>query len=130
MLRHLRGALTLACGVAQAFAGPARRPTIAAAAPMRFDGGARDRRTFAGRTAASGFPRSAISPLIPRASSRRLRKDPNVHGAVLALDSDGGSVLGTLALGRAIRTLDMVTTIGKTVTLPDPERRAPRRARA
>ena len=30
------------------------------------------------------------------------------------LDSDGGSVLGTLALGRAIRSLDMITTIGKT----------------
>ena len=41
-------------------------------------------------------------------------RDPNIRGAVLVLDSDGGSVLGTLALGRAIRNLDMVTTIGKT----------------
>jgi hypothetical protein len=45
-------------------------------------------------------------------------KDPNVRGAVLVLDSDGGSVLGTLALGRAIRSLDMITTVGKTVALP------------
>jgi hypothetical protein len=45
-------------------------------------------------------------------------KDPNTRGAVLVLDSDGGSVLGTLALGRAIRSLDMITTIGKTVPLP------------
>jgi len=45
-------------------------------------------------------------------------KDPNVRGAVLVLDSDGGSVLGTLALGRAIRNLGMVTTIGKTTLLP------------
>jgi hypothetical protein len=34
------------------------------------------------------------------------------------LDSDGGSVLGTLALGRMIRRLDIVTTIGKTTSLP------------
>ena len=34
------------------------------------------------------------------------------------LDSDGGSVFGTLALGRMIRSLDMVTTIGKTTVLP------------
>jgi hypothetical protein len=43
--------------------------------------------------------------------------DPNVRGAVLVLDSDGGSVLGTLALGRAIRKLGMITTIGKTMPL-------------
>jgi hypothetical protein len=45
-------------------------------------------------------------------------KDPNTRGAVLVLDSDGGSVLGTLALGRAIRSLGMITTIGKTTALP------------
>jgi hypothetical protein len=46
---------------------------------------------------------------------------------VLVLDSDGGSVLGTLALGRAIRSLDMITTIGKSSALPpaaDGSRRA------
>ena len=45
-------------------------------------------------------------------------RDPNVPGAVLVLDSDGGSVLGTLALGRAIRNLGMITTIGRTTVLP------------
>jgi hypothetical protein len=45
-------------------------------------------------------------------------KDPNTRGAVLVLDSDGGSVLGTLALGRAIRGLGMITTIGRTTPLP------------
>lgn len=54
-------------------------------------------------------------------------KDPNTRGAVLVLDSDGGSVLGTLALGRAIRTLGMITTIGKTTALP-PSRDGDRRA--
>ena len=52
-------------------------------------------------------------------------QDPNVRGAVIVFDSDGGSVLGAIALGRAIRRLDMVTTVGRT-TVPrnDAEHRA------
>jgi hypothetical protein len=44
-------------------------------------------------------------------------KQHNLKGAMMALDSDGGSVLGALALGRAIRALGMSTTVGKTVDL-------------
>jgi hypothetical protein len=40
-----------------------------------------------------------------------------LKGTTIALDSDGGSVLGALALGRAIRGLGMTTTVGKTVDL-------------
>jgi hypothetical protein len=42
----------------------------------------------------------------------------DIRGAVLVLDSDGGSVLGTIALGRIIRRLEMITTVGKTTPLP------------
>ena len=45
-------------------------------------------------------------------------REHDVRGAVLVLDSDGGSVLGTLALGRAIRGFDMVTTIGRARAVP------------
>src|SRR5215510_13962523 len=41
-----------------------------------------------------------------------------VHGAVMALDSGGGSVLGTLELGRIVRRLEIMTTVGRTVLLP------------
>lgn len=54
-------------------------------------------------------------------------KSRNVRGATLVLDSDGGSVLGALALGRIVRKLGMTTTVGKTVDLPtagNGERRA------
>jgi hypothetical protein len=52
-------------------------------------------------------------------------QDPKVRGAVIVFDSDGGSVLGAIALGRAIRRLDMTTTVGKTSVLRyDAERRA------
>jgi hypothetical protein len=42
----------------------------------------------------------------------------DVRGATLVLDSGGGSVLAALALGRAVRRLDMTTTVGRTVELP------------
>ena len=45
-------------------------------------------------------------------------KSRNIAAPTLVLDSDGGSVLGALALGRAIRKLGMITTVGKTVDLP------------
>ena len=45
-------------------------------------------------------------------------KNRNIRGATLVLDSDGGSVLGALALGRAVRKLGMITTVGKTIELP------------
>jgi hypothetical protein len=44
-------------------------------------------------------------------------KTRNLQGTTIALDSDGGSVLGALSLGRAIRRLGMITTVGRTVDL-------------
>jgi hypothetical protein len=40
----------------------------------------------------------------------------DIRGVTIALDSDGGSVLGALALGRAIRALEMTTTVGRPVS--------------
>ena len=53
----------------------------------------------------------------PREFEAFARKS-DLRGAVLVLDSDGGSVLGTLELGRLIRKLNMVTTVGRTHVLP------------
>lgn len=41
----------------------------------------------------------------------------DLRGATLVLESGGGSVLGALALGRAIRRLDITTTVGSTIEL-------------
>jgi len=41
----------------------------------------------------------------------------NPSNAVVVLDSDGGSVLGAIALGREIRRLALTTTVGRTVDL-------------
>ena len=44
-------------------------------------------------------------------------KDRDVTGATLVLDSSGGSVLGTMSLGRSIRRLGINTTVGKLTRL-------------
>jgi hypothetical protein len=47
----------------------------------------------------------------------RFAQDNNIQSATLVLDSVGGSVAAALALGRAIRRLDMTTMVGKTIEL-------------
>ena len=127
MLRLLGSAFALACGIAQAFAASPTMPDDSGSAPMRFewrregpaDACAPNCRVW---ISAVGY----ITSDTPR-EFESFAKDPNARGAVLVLDSDGGSVLGTLALGRAIRGLDMITTIGKITLLPaaaDGDRRA------
>jgi len=39
----------------------------------------------------------------------------DVRGATLVLDSEGGSVVGAIELGRVVRRLEMNTTVGKSV---------------
>jgi hypothetical protein len=127
MLRLLGSAFALACGIAQAFAASPPVPDDSGSAPMRFEWRREGPADICAPNcrvwiSAVGY----ITADTPR-EFESFAKDPNVRGAVLVLDSDGGSVLGTLALGRAIRALDMITTIGKTVPLPaaaDSDRRA------
>ena len=42
----------------------------------------------------------------------------DLNGATVVLDSDGGSVLGAMALGRQIRALKLGTTVGRVKDLP------------
>jgi hypothetical protein len=127
MLRYFVGACVLACAVAPTFAGPPTIPDESANEAMRFEW-RREGPTNACGTdcrvwiSATGY----ITADTPR-EFEAFAKDPNTRDAVLVLDSDGGSVLGTLALGRIVRKLNMVTTVGKTMPLPpsaDSDRRA------
>lgn len=43
----------------------------------------------------------------------------DIRGATIALESEGGSVLGAIALGRSIRRLGMTTTVGRSNDLPN-----------
>src|SRR5262245_4671391 len=127
MLRLFWSAFALACGVVQVSSAPLPAADDSGSAPMRFEWRREGPAAACGTTcrmwvSAVGY----ITADTPR-EFEAFAKDPNVRGAVLVLDSDGGSVLGTLALGRAIRSLGMITTIGKTTVLPaarDGDRRA------
>jgi ATP-dependent protease ClpP protease subunit len=61
---------------------------------------------------------SAVGPITERTPKdfAAFAVDRDVHGAVLVLDSEGGSVVDTLELGRQLRRLDITTTVGKTTT--------------
>lgn len=128
MLRFFWSAFALACGIVQASSAPPIPPQDdGGSAPMRFEWRREGPAQACGTNcrmwiSAVGY----ITADTPR-EFETFAKDPKVRGAILVLDSDGGSVLGTLALGRAIRSLGMVTTIGKTTPLPtsaDGDRRA------
>jgi hypothetical protein len=47
----------------------------------------------------------------------RAMQGRDLTGAVLVLDSDGGSVLGAIALGREIRQAGLATTVGRVVDI-------------
>src|SRR5215472_11472616 len=113
MLRLFCGAFALACATAQTLAGTPAPADDSGSTPMRFEWRREGPAQICGShcrvwISAVGY----ITADTPR-DFEAFAKDPKVRGAVLVLDSDGGSVLGTLELGRAIRKLDMVTTIGK-----------------
>jgi len=50
----------------------------------------------------------------------------DLAGATVVIDSDGGSVLGAIALGRDIRRLGLDTTVGRVVDVDSPDHGAPR----
>ena len=119
MLKLLSGAFALACGVAQAIAGSLSPGPEdgGGSGPMRFEWRREGPVEVCGENcrvwiSAVGY----ITSDTPR-QFETFAKDAKTRGAVLVLDSEGGSVLGTLALGRTVRSLDMITTIGKTTPL-------------
>jgi hypothetical protein len=118
MLRFFWSAFALACGIVQASSAPPIPQDDSGSAPMRFEWRREGPAQACGTNcrvwiSAVGY----ITADTPR-EFETFAKDPNVRGAVVVLDSDGGSVLGTLALGRAIRNLGLITTIGRTTALP------------
>jgi hypothetical protein len=119
MIRSLVGGLALAGFTLTGFAGSAGAPDNAHVLPMAFTlftEGPAD--ACAGKCrqliAASGM----ITADTPRQFLAFIRENP-APDATVVLESDGGSVLGALELGRAIRRVGLSTTVGRLI-----ERRA------
>jgi len=115
MFRSLVGGLVLAGCTFSGFAETVDAPSNARVLPMTFamhNEGPAD--VCSGKCrqliAASGM----ITAETPRQFLAFMRDNP-AQGATVMLESDGGSVLGALELGRAIRRLGLSTSVGRVV---------------
>jgi hypothetical protein len=114
MLRSLGFGIALAAGALCAFAS-ARAGGSERTLPMRFDlrqqgpAGACAPSCSILISAAGAITAETPRDFVKFADGRDLR------GAIVVLDSDGGSVLGAIALGREIRRRDLATAVGRTV---------------
>ena len=94
--------------------------------PMHFELRTQGRPRLAARTASSLSRASgAITADTPR-NFLVFAQDRDLTGATVVIDSDGGSVLGAIALGREIRNLKLATTVGHIVDLPTEGQDEPR----
>jgi len=117
MLRLFAAGLAWVC-LLQSLSGSAARADGNTTGPMQFEWRREGPPQACGSTcrtwiSAVGF----VTSDTPREFEAFARKS-DLNGAILVFDSDGGSVLGTLALGRLIRKLNMVTTVGRTQVVP------------
>jgi hypothetical protein len=115
MLRLILAGLALACSVVSVIGGAASPAEDNANGPMRFQW--RQEGPDCGSQCRSWISATGYITTDTAREFDTFAQDPNVRGAVIVFDSDGGSVLGAIALGRAIRRLDMTTTVGKTTVL-------------
>jgi hypothetical protein len=82
---------------------------------MRFEWRGDKPADLCGKTCRSWI--SAVGPVTDRTlrDFETFQGQRDVRGATLVLDSEGGSVVDTIALGRVLRRLAITTSVGKTV---------------
>jgi len=106
--------------------GPAAAPAAdTRALPMQFELWTEGPAEACGKTCRTWVSATGAITIDTPRDFEAFAKKRKLDGATIALDSDGGSVLGALSLGRAVRKLGMTTTVGKSLELPavDGERR-------
>jgi hypothetical protein len=117
MIRSFVGAMVLASLTLTPFAEPAAAADDLRGLPMTFEWRREGPAEACGTKCRSWVSAvGSITSETPRHFENFARMH-DIRGAVIAFDSGGGSVLGTLELGRMIRRLDMTTTVGRTTTL-------------
>jgi hypothetical protein len=114
VIRHLLGGLVLACTCLSASAGGAPADK-GPSSSMRFEWHAEEPAGPCGHMCRTWI--SAVGPVTDRTPDdfAAFAEQKDVQGATLVLDSEGGSVVDTIKLGRALRALDITTTVGTTV---------------
>jgi hypothetical protein len=114
VIRTLFGGFVLACTCLPALAGgaPIYKPKDSS---MRFEWRVEQPADICDKMCRIWI--SAVGPVTDRTPDdfAAFAEQKDVRGATLVLDSEGGSVVDTIALGRAIRRLNMTTTVGTTI---------------
>jgi hypothetical protein len=126
MIRSLCGGVALAVCSLSVLSGAPARPDDSSTMPMRFALHQEGPAEACGSgcrllISASGM----ITAETPRDFDNFVRSR-DVRGATIVLDSKGGSVLGAIALGRAIRSLNLATTVGRVREQPPHDGKAKR----
>jgi hypothetical protein len=114
VIRNFLGGLVLAftCLSALAAGGASDKPNIST---MRFVWRGEKPADLCGKMCRTWI--SAVGPVTDQTPHdfQVFAEQKDVHGATLVLDSEGGSVVDTIELGRALRGFNITTTVGKTV---------------
>jgi hypothetical protein len=110
----LFGGLVLACTCLSALAGGASTDKPKSSS-MRFEWRTEAPAGLCGQSCRTWI--SAVGPVTDRTPDdfAAFAGQKDLHAATLVLDSEGGSVVDTIKLGRALRALDIATTVGTTV---------------
>jgi hypothetical protein len=126
MIRYIIGALALGCITLLASANTGSAAKDDSESAMRFEWRVEGPAEQCGRSCRRWI--SAVGVVTDRTARdfESFARNNDVRGATLVLDSEGGSVLAAMTLGRAIRRLDITTTVGKTVALPAAGDKTPR----
>ena len=113
MVRFVLGGLMLAVTGLPAIAGSAENHNVSS---MRFEWHREGPSALCGDTCRTWI--SAVGPITDQtpADFEAFAGGKDLHAATLVLDSEGGAVVETLALGRTLRRLGVSTTVGKTLT--------------
>ena len=97
-------------------------PSVAALAgdrtlPMRFDLRRQGPLDACGATCATWISATGAITADSGREFKQFMKDRDPRAVTVVLDSDGGSVLGAIDLGREIRKLALATTVGRTIDI-------------
>src|ERR1700730_2668467 len=114
VIRNFLGGLVLAftCLSALAAGGASDKPHIST---MRFVWRGEKPADLCGKMCRTWI--SAVGPVTDQTPHdfQVFAEQKDVHGATLLLDAEGGSVVDSIELGRALRGFNITTTVGKTV---------------
>lgn len=112
MLRRLTGGVALVC-LFSVMSAPVAESEVARAGAMQF--ALRQETGACGNTCRTWISASGLIQAETVREFEAFAAANDVRGATLVLNSEGGSVHGAIALGRAIRKYDMTTTVGRTL---------------